>query len=96
MLLKITPSPISAALAGAFSALTWPVLWKHFGQSASSGHIEVILGTLLLVALPAHVFVLGLGHRQATGAGLDTALLKRVGAWLATAAGTVLLTGLTT
>ena len=96
MLLKITPSPISAALAGAFSALTWPVLWKHFGQSASSGHIEVILGTLLLVALPAHVFVLGLGHRQTPGSGLDTALLKRVGAWLATAAGTVLLTGIAT
>lgn len=94
MLLKITPTLISAALAGAFSALTWPVLWKHFGQSASSGHIEVILGTLLLVALPAHAFVLGFGHRQAAQAGLDTALLKRVGAWLGAAAGTVLLTGI--
>ena len=94
MPLKITPTPISAALAGAFSALTWPVLWKHFGQSTSSGHIEVILGTLLLVALPAHAFVLGFGHRQTPPTGLDTALLKRVGAWLLSAAGTVLVTGL--
>lgn len=93
MPLKITPTVISAALAGIFSAITWPLLWKHFGQSASSGHIEVILGTLLLVALPAHAFVLGFGHRQASQVGLDTALLKRIGAWLATAAGTVLLVG---
>jgi hypothetical protein len=43
---------------------------------------------LLVVALPAHAFVVGFGRTQAPSArSLDTALLKRIGAWLAAAAG---------
>lgn len=89
--MKITPTPLTAAFAGFFSALTWPLLWKHFGQATSSGSVELIAGTLLLVALPAHALVLGFGHRTSPTAGLDTAMLKRIGAWLAAAAVTALL-----
>ena len=87
--MKITPTPLTAALAGLFSALTWPLLWKHFGQAGTSGSVELIAGTLLLVALPAHALVLGFGHRPTPGA-LDTALLKRICAWLAAAGLTVI------
>ena len=86
----ITPTPITAALAGLFSALTWPLLWKHFGHAGSAGSVELIAGTLLLVALPAHALVLGFGHHANTTKGLDTALLKRICAWLAAAGLTVI------
>jgi hypothetical protein len=80
---NFNPTPVTAALAGVFS---------KYGQVESSGSVELIAGTLLLVALPAHAFVMGLAYRQAPGAkGLDTALLKRVGAWLGAAAITVAL-----
>jgi hypothetical protein len=89
---NFNPTPVTAALAGVFSAVTWPMLWAKYGQVESSGSVELIAGTLLLVALPAHAFVMGLAYRQAPGAkGLDTALLKRVGAWLGAAAITVAL-----
>lgn len=87
--MRLAPSPLTASFAGFFSALTWPLLWKHYGQATSSGSVELIAGTLLLVALPAHALVLGLGHRTTPGA-LDTALLKRICAWLAAAGLTVI------
>jgi hypothetical protein len=88
--LKITPTPLTAALAGLFSALTWPLLWKHFGQAGTAGSVELIAGTLLLVALPAHALVLGFGHHANPTKGLDTAMLKRICAWLAAAGLTVI------
>lgn len=89
--MKITPTLLTAALAGGFSALTWPLLWARFGQASSSGSVELIAGTLLLVALPAHALVLGFGYRQPAASALDVSLLKRIGAWIAAAAATVLL-----
>ena len=90
---KITPTPVTAALAGAFSALVWPALWSRFGGSESSGSVELVIATLLVIALPAHAFVVGFGRSPASaGRTLDTALLKRIGAWLA-AAGVVALAG---
>lgn len=84
--MKVTPTPATAALAGAFSAIVWPFVWERFGSSASVGSFELIIATLLVVALPAHAFVVGFGHSQVTDRGsLDSALLKRIGAWLATA-----------
>lgn len=81
--MKITPTLITAALAGIFSALLWPLLWTRYGGTASSGTVELIVGTLLTVAFPAHAFVVGLGHSQKAGVRtLDTALLKRIAAWL--------------
>lgn len=89
--LKISPTPLTAALAGVFSALAWPLLWSRFGGGQSPGTFEVVIITLLVIALPAHAFVVGFGPRQAAGAGkLDTDLLKRVGAWLAAAGVTLL------
>lgn len=51
--------------------------------------MELILAFLLVVALPAHAFVMGFGRSQRPDARtLDTALLKRIGAWLAAVAAT--------
>jgi uncharacterized RDD family membrane protein YckC len=89
---NIKPTPITAAAAGAFSALAWPFLWSHFGNPATSGSLELIVGTLLLVALPAHAFVLGFKRTEAVNPrAVDTALLKRIGSWLAAGAATVVL-----
>ncbi|NTW48930.1 MAG: hypothetical protein HGB19_04205 [Chlorobiales bacterium] len=85
--MNITPTPVTAALAGVFSAIVWPFLWSWFGGASTDGGIGLIVGTLLVIALPAHAFVMGFGGNQGSAAGtLDTALLKRVGAWLAGAA----------
>jgi hypothetical protein len=87
----IRPTPITAAVAGIFSALAWPFLWSKYGHAAASGGVEVIIGTLLLVALPAHAFVVGFKGSQTAGArAVDTALLKRIGSWLAASAVTLL------
>jgi len=84
-LVKITPTPITAALAGIVAALAWPYLWSSFG-GPSSGGVELVIATLLVIALPAHAFVVGIGRNAAADArSVDTALLKRVGAWLAAA-----------
>ena len=90
--MTITPTPITAALAGLFSALVLPFVWSRFGGAASSGSMELIVAFLLVVALPAHAFVVGFGRGQVSNARtLDTALLKRIGAWLAAAAATVVI-----
>jgi len=90
--MKVTPTPVTAALAGAFSAIVWPLLWSRFGSAASAGNIELIVGTLLVIALPAHAFVVGFG-RSGVGVGraVDSALLKRIGAWLLAGIATVLI-----
>lgn len=94
MKFSISPTPLTAAVAGAFSALLMPALWKTLGTDANStGGIGLVIAFLLVVALPAHAFVLGFNHRQAAGSrGVDTELLKRVVAWLGAAIATVLLT----
>lgn len=52
------------------------------------------MSTLLVIALPAHAFVVGFGRSaEASGRTLDTALLKRVGVWLLAAAATVVVRG---
>lgn len=87
--MNIAPSPVSAALAGIFSAIVWPLLWTRFGGSASGGTLEIVLITLLVIALPAHAFVVGFARPDAAAARtLDTALLKRIAAWLLAAAAT--------
>lgn len=89
--MKVTPTPVTAALAGVFSAIAWPLLWSRFGTEASAGSVELILATLLVVALPAHAFVVGFGRSEGSAVRtVDTALLKRIGAWLIAAVATAL------
>jgi hypothetical protein len=88
---KLTATPITAALAGIFSAVAWPPLWARYGDPGASGSVELILATLLVVALPAHAFVLGFNRSQAADARtLDTALLRRIGCWVVAGGVTVL------
>lgn len=88
-------SPLTAALAGAFSALAWPWLWDRFGATGGAFDVGLVAGTVLLIALPAHACVLGF-QRPAPGAagGVDAALLKRAAAWVAAALVTVGLSAL--
>jgi hypothetical protein len=90
--LKIVPTPLTAAVTGIVAGIAWPILWSKFGGPGSDGIIELIVGTLLVVALPAHAFVVGFERSQTNASRtLDTALLKRIGAWLAAASITAVL-----
>ena len=52
----------------------------------ASHDLSLVVAFLLVVAGPAHAFVVGFAQNQATNARtVDTALLKRVGAWLLSA-----------
>ena len=80
--MKLTATPITAALAGAVAGVGMPVLWSRLATESTS----LVVAFLLVVAVPAHAFVVGFGQNQATNARtVDTALLKRVGAWLLSA-----------
>lgn len=89
--MKITATPLTAAAAGVVTAIAWPFIWSRYGGTSSAGSVELVIATLLVIALPAHAFVVGFGYTQASGAGsFDVALLKRIGAWLAAAAAVTL------
>lgn len=81
----LTPTPWKAAAAGAFSALALPLVrhWLGDEQGLSLGFTVALL---LVVALPAHAFVIGTGPTDVSR-GLDSGLLRRIGAWLLAAAG---------
>ncbi len=90
--MMLTPTPFTAALAGIFSGLTWPLIWPFFNGPAAPSTVWLVLATLVLIALPAHAFVLGFKRALSGAAGaVDSALLARIGAWLAGAAITALL-----
>lgn len=90
--MNIRPTPLTAAIAGLLAALAWPLVWARFGGPAAEGGFELIVATLLVIALPAHAFVVGFSRPPALPVRtLDTALLKRIGSWLAAAAGTTVL-----
>lgn len=56
-----------------------PILWSQFGNDTMS----LVVAFLLVVVLPAHALVVGFVYSQTANArSLDTALIKRVGAWL--------------
>lgn len=78
--MKITPTPVTAALAGAFAGVVMPLLWPRLGDDT----LDWILAFLLVIALPAHALVVGFhAPRESAARGApDTALLKRVAAWL--------------
>jgi len=86
------PSRVSAALAGIFSGLSWPLVWPFVSGSDSAATLWLVLATIVLVALPAHAFVLGFQRSETPGArSLDVALLTRIGTWLAGGVVTALL-----
>ena len=90
--MNIRPTPSTAAIAGIVAAVAWPFLWARWGGPAAEGGFELVVATLLVVALPAHAFVVGFTRPQeATSRTLDTALIRRIGAWLAAAAVTTAL-----
>ena len=78
--MNISPTPVTAALAGTLAGLVMPELWTRFAGNS----IVLIAAFLLLIALPAHAFVVGFNSsRRADGAkSVDVHMLKRVGAWL--------------
>jgi hypothetical protein len=93
--MTIHPTPVTAALAGILSATLWPLAWSRFGGAGSSFSMELVAATLLLIALPAHAFVVGFSYRHASsGRALDISLLKRLGSWLLAGGATVGLTAL--
>ncbi|TDK31010.1 hypothetical protein E2F49_11805 [Luteimonas terrae] len=58
------------------------LLWVRLANDT----MLLLVAFLLLVALPAHAFVVGFGHRHAATPGaVDTALLKRGAVWLLSA-----------
>jgi hypothetical protein len=92
MSMSFAPTPVTAALAGIFSGLTWPLIWPLLRGGAAASSLWLMLGTIVLVALPAHAFVVGFNRNQGVGAAaVDSPLLVRVGAWLACAAGSAVL-----
>jgi hypothetical protein len=75
---NITPTLTTATLAGTFTGFVMPLLWARLASDSA----YLIIAFLLVVALPAHALVAGFGWQQRAGTTLDTALLKRIGAWL--------------
>lgn len=91
MIAGVTPTPLTAALAGIFSGLTWPLVWPLVRGTQASATVWLVVATIVLVALPAHAFVLGFRPKEAsTSRSPDVALLTRIGAWLAGAVLTAL------
>ena len=90
--MNVTPTPVTATLAGIFSGVTWPMIWPHVTGTEASATLWLVLATIVLVALPAHAFVLGFQRSETPGArSLDVALLTRIGTWLAGGVMTALL-----
>lgn len=76
--MRIAPNPVTAALAGIFSSLLMPWLWARMAGDS----VYQVLAFVLVVALPAHAFVVGFAREPVTAGSVDKAMLKRVGAWL--------------
>lgn len=80
--MKVSSTPITAALAGLVAGTAMSLLWVRLANDT----MLLLVAFLLLVALPAHAFVVGFGHRHTAAPGtVDTALLKRGAIWLLSA-----------
>ncbi|MFL6586663.1 MAG: hypothetical protein ACJ8GV_07215 [Luteimonas sp.] len=81
--MRITPTPITAALAGIVAGTAMSVFWLRLADDT----MLMVVAFLLAVALPAHAFVVGFGPNQAVGGGaVDKAFLTRGLVWLLSAA----------
>ncbi|WP_062358366.1 hypothetical protein [Pseudoxanthomonas mexicana] len=78
--MALTPTPITAAIAGLFAGVAMPLIWPKLGDET----MYWVFAFLLVIALPMHVLVVGINPvRNAEGrAGIDAAVLKRVVIWL--------------
>ncbi|CAN7360440.1 hypothetical protein LJR168_002124 [Pseudoxanthomonas sp. LjRoot168] len=80
--MKLTPTPITAVIAGLFAGIVMPLVWPRLGDET----LNWVFAFLLVVALPMHVLVVGFNQpRDAGQGGLNRALVKRVAIWLASA-----------
>ena len=90
--MNLPATPITAALAGVFSAVAWTFLWPLLVDERPSSTIWLVGGTLVLIAIPAHLFVVGTGHGKSFGERtLEPAFQRRLISWLAAAALTTIL-----
>ncbi|WP_334179966.1 hypothetical protein [Pseudoxanthomonas sp.] len=78
--MALTPTPITAAIAGLFAGIVMPLIWPKLGDET----MYWVFAFLLVIALPMHVLVVGINpNRNAAGrGGVDAAVLKRVAIWL--------------
>ena len=84
--MNLSPSLLTAAIAGAFSAIALPLLRNWMGDHSGIG-IPLIIAMVVTVAIPAQAFVVGTTTHTGSGArSLDMALLKRIGVWILAAA----------
>lgn len=90
--MAIRPTPWTAAAAGIVAALAWPFLASRFGGTGGGGWgAELIVLSLLAIALPAHLFVIGLQRpERSSSRSIDGALMRRIGAWVVAAIATTL------
>jgi hypothetical protein len=65
---NLAPTPLSAAVAGAFSAWALPTVSQWLGSDADTS-FNYVIAFLLLVALPAHAGVLGLRRQPGPAVG---------------------------
>ena len=86
--MKLTPTPVTAAIAGLFAGIVMPLVWPRLGDET----LNLVFAFLLVTALPMHVLVVGFNQpREAGQGGLNSALIKRVAIWLASAVAAVAL-----
>ncbi len=53
--MKLTPTPITAAMAGLFAGIVMPLIWPKLGDET----LNWVFAFLLVIALPMHVLVVG-------------------------------------
>ena len=78
--MPITPTPLTAAIAGVFAGVAMPLIWPKLGDET----MYWVFAFLLVIALPMHLLVVGTRPMQTAEGkgGIDAAVLKRVAIWL--------------
>lgn len=88
--MTLQPTLATAVLAGLVAGIAMPILWPRLEAGGS-----LVIVFLAVVVLPAHAFVVGFQRPPpAPGGGVDRALLRRVVAWLLSAALAAVITGI--
>ncbi|WP_454258876.1 hypothetical protein [Pseudoxanthomonas mexicana] len=67
--MKLTPTPITAAIAGLFAGIVMPLIWPKLGDET----LNWVFAFLLVIALPMHVLVVGFNPPREAGQGGRTA-----------------------